>query len=92
MEITYNAVKQAEPSYVNAKRFTLGQLLKMIQDQVTVEDESELLDMEVSIRVPHSCGQYCVNTYPQAIKTDKSWNNTTKKHTTKITLECGFIS
>lgn len=74
------------------KRFTLGQLLNMIQSSVSVEDEKELLDMEVSIRVPHSCGTYCTYTYPKGIKTDTKWNNITKKNTTAIILECGYIS
>ena len=59
-----------------------------IEEPVTLD---ELMDMEVKIRVPHSTGQYTINTTPKRVDCIPRWDNVDKKNKGILTIDCNYI-
>lgn len=67
----------------------LRELLQQIED--TGIDQEELLDMDIKIKIPESCGNYKIITSPKKVSANRTWDNVSKVRKGIITLDCNFI-
>lgn len=71
---------------------TLGTLLNQIVACCGDAEESEIMDLPIKVKVPHSCGQYSVVANIKDATVNLKWDNVHKQHIGDITINSGYIS